>query len=177
MQSPFLGCSSDAAYHPAFLQAQVWKCELELCKTYNEISSDVHRIGSVICSMSGCRSQTGIKIYKDGDKSQQSKPAPIQFGNVFFTHSISLSISALSYPRVKLHAVDVCKFIVRHYQIMPVFSLDCLSLSSCPYYTSMQKVQAKTDVPGLDYCCHNKIIRNSDQQKSRLWTWAATYQI
>lgn len=125
---------------------QSMEMSVEFYKPFSGISSNVCRIGSVICSMSRCWSQTGSKKHKDGDISQQSKPAPIQFGEVFFMHSISLSISVLSHPCVKSHIADVCKFIVWHYEIMPVLSSECLSLSSCPYYIFMKKDQARTDV-------------------------------
>lgn len=59
---------------------------------------------------------------------------------------ISLCVSVLSHPRVRSHIGDVCKFIVWHSEIVPVLASECLSLSSCPYYTFMKTDQARTDV-------------------------------
>lgn len=87
---------------------------IEFSKPFSGISSNVSRAGAVICSMSQCWSQAGSEKHKDGDTGQQSKPDPIQFGQVSLIHPISLSVPVLSHPRVRLHFVDVCRFIVQH---------------------------------------------------------------
>lgn len=101
---------------------------IEFYKPFNGISSNVR-----VCDLQHVTMLiTDSKKHKDSDMSQQSKPAPVLLGEVFLMHSISLSVSVLSHPCVKLPIVDVCIFVVRHFEIMPILYSECLSLSSCP---------------------------------------------